>query len=260
MSIDREDSNLSTPSYCRYFFYYVYFCYGLAFSIDSRVFLILAETKLTIIQIVTFFGKIAWICPKCRIFCWHLDFFRIFWKNSKLMLKNRLIGTNLKISRSILKKRYNMQHLVITQTFLWTNARFQLIPNSDSFLIEDKLWSQVGIGHKHGYQMYTDVVSGCVAWICMSISDLFAEYLDFYTMDDHTGVRRRAKITVLWPRDFHGWPIFFCFLESTKMYYRFHHFGQFFCWSPYKKITSYMASFLFLWYRIFFLNEKPPNK
>ena len=49
--------------------------------------------------------------------------------------------------------------------------------------IEDKLGSQLWIGHKRGYHTYSDVVFGWVAWICLSISDFFAEYLDFFTMD-----------------------------------------------------------------------------
>ena len=37
--------------------------------------------------------------------------------------------------------------------------------------------------HKRGYHTHSDVIFGWVAWICMSISDFFAEYLDFvFTM------------------------------------------------------------------------------
>ena len=37
--------------------------------------------------------------------------------------------------------------------------------------------------HKRGYHMHSDVVFGWVAWIWLSISDFFAEYLDFvFTM------------------------------------------------------------------------------
>ena len=37
--------------------------------------------------------------------------------------------------------------------------------------------------HKRGYHTHSDVIFGWVAWICLSISDFFAEYLDFvFTM------------------------------------------------------------------------------
>ena len=37
--------------------------------------------------------------------------------------------------------------------------------------------------HKRVYHTYSNVIFGWVAWICLSISDFFAEYLDFFTMD-----------------------------------------------------------------------------
>ena len=37
--------------------------------------------------------------------------------------------------------------------------------------------------HKRGYHTHSDVIFGWVAWICLRISDFFAEYLDFvFTM------------------------------------------------------------------------------
>ena len=39
------------------------------------------------------------------------------------------------------------------------------------------------VWHKRGYHTYSDVIFGSVAWIWLSISDFFAEYLDFvFTM------------------------------------------------------------------------------
>ena len=49
------------------------------------------------------------------------------------------------------------------------------------WVIESRL--QVCVGYKRGYNMYRDIIFGLVAWICLSISDFFAEYLDFFTMD-----------------------------------------------------------------------------
>ena len=51
--------------------------------------------------------------------------------------------------------------------------------------------------HKRGYHMYSDVIFGWVAWIWLSISDFFAEYLDFvFTMgckiEKPHGLHRRA--------------------------------------------------------------------
>ena len=55
--------------------------------------------------------------------------------------------------------------------------------------------------HKRGYHTHSDVVFGWVAWIWLSISDFFAEYLDFFSrwvvkLKKHTAAHRRARASL----------------------------------------------------------------
>ena len=49
--------------------------------------------------------------------------------------------------------------------------------------VEEICIGSIFLGHKRRYHTHSDVIFGWVAWICLSISDFFAEYLDFvFTM------------------------------------------------------------------------------